>query len=367
MGGKTVKFAAICGWNARYNREYAAYKITGTDLQSKIFLERMKHISKFVNKVVKHTKGMGQARSRDGVYVSPELTQQPIRKTGSLTSLTFGRMGKKGSTASLKRSRSFRENKGQLEQQLREKLEEEARALDKWVSERPRKYREFVVPKLVELASHKVARCLQSPMDVEGLPIHRELKDAVEFRVSPTFDQSLADNKMSFTNGGRSIQYIGKGYSTIVLKTAFDSGFKQGRHAWIIHIDSSRVQGWIQIGVVSKSRFNQGCKTNWDGNPHPYRRGEIARRNNGNFHSGRSELEATMVQETIYLGGYSVGDTVSLQLDFDLRQLQWLKNGELYGGKVPFEDEDPPVYPSVSLDSPGEGVTLAYYTGPIAL
>ncbi len=311
---------------------------------------------------------MGQARSRDGIYVSPELTQQPIRKTGSLTSLTFTKMGKKGSPSSLKRSRSLREQqKEELEQQLREKLEEEAKALDKWVSERPCKYREFVVPKLVELASHTVARSLQSPIDVEGLPIHRELKEAVEFRVSPTFDQSMADNKMSFTNGGRSIQYTGKGYSTTVVKTAFNSGFQQGRHAWIIHIDSSRVQGWIQIGVVSKARCDQSCKTKWDGNPHPFRRGEIARRNNGNFHSGRSELEATMVQETIYLGGYGIGDTVSVQVDFDTRQLQWMKNGELYGGKVSFEEEDLPLYPSISLDSPGEGVTLAYYTGPIAL
>ena len=310
---------------------------------------------------------MGQARSRDGVYVSPELVQQPIRKTGSLTSLSFTKMGKKGSAPSLKRSRSFRDQKDELEQQLREKLEEEAKVLDKWVSERPRKYREFVVPKLLELASHEVARNLQSPMDVEGLPIHRDLKNAVEFRMSPTFDESLADNKMSFTNGGRSVQYTGKGYSTTVVKTAFNSGFSQGRHAWIMHIDSSRVQGWIQIGVVSQSRYKSKCKTNWDGNPHPFRRGEIARRNNGNFHSGRSELEATMVQETIYLGGYSTGDTISLQLDFDMRQLQWLKNGEMYGGKVSFDEDDLPLYPSVSLDSPGEGVTLAYYTGPIAL
>lgn len=312
-------------------------------------------------------KSMGQARSRDAVYISPELSQQPIRKTGSLTSLSFGKMGRKGSNTSLKRSRSFKENKEEQELQLREKLEAEAKQLDKWVSERPHKYREFVVPKLVEMASHTVAKCLHNPLDIEGLPIHRELKEAVEFRLSPTFDQSLADNKMSFTNGGRSIQYTGKGYSTNVMKTSFDTGFTQGRHAWIVHIDSSRVQGWIQVGVVDKTRYDVKCKTTWDGNPHPFRRGEIARRNNGNFHSGRSELEATMVQETIYLGGYAIGDTISIQLDFDIRQMQWLKNGELYGGKVSFEDEVLPLFPSISLDSPGEGVTLAYYTGPIAL
>ena len=134
-----------------------------------------------------------------------------------------------------------------------------------------------------------------------------------------------------------------------------------------MHIDNSRVQGWIQLGVVGKIRYDSQCKTIWDGNPHPFRRGEIARRNNGNFHSGMCELEATMVQETIYLGGYGMGDTISVLVDFDIRQIQWMKNGEAYGGKVSFANDMLPFYPSVSLDSPGEGVTLAYYTGPIAL
>lgn len=253
------------------------------------------------------------------------------------------------------------------EQQLREKIEAEAKEMDKWVSEMPRKCREFAVPKLTDLASSAVADCLNSPLDVEGLPVNRQLKEAVEFRLSPTFDQEISDNKMSFTNGGRSVQYTGKGYSTSVMKTPFNNGLSNGRHAWIIHIDNSRVQGWVQIGVVDKERFDIKCKTTWDGNPHPYRHGEIARRNNGNFHSGRSELEATMVQETIYLGGYGRSDTIGVQLDFNTRQLQWLKNGEPYGGRVSFEEEQRPLYPSVSLDSPGEGVTLAYYTGPLAL
>lgn len=309
---------------------------------------------------------MGQGRSRDTVYVSPELSSQPIRKAGSLTSLSFGRVSKKDSSSSLKRSRSF---KGEMqEQQLREKIETEAKEMDKWVGEKPRKYCEFAVPKLTELVSSVVGKCLTNPLDVERLPVNRELKEAVEFRLSPTFDQEIADRQMSFTNGGRSMQYTGKGYSTTAMKTPFRSGFSNGRHAWIIHIDSSRVQGWIQIGVVDGARYTSSkCKTRWDGNPHPFRSGEITRRNNGNFHSGKSELEATMVQETIYLGGYSVGDTIAVQLDFDMRQLQWLKNGQVYGGKVSFDSERCPLYPSVSLDSPGEGVTLAYYTGPLAL
>ena len=298
------------------------------------------------------------------MYVSPEIQSQPIRKAGSLTSLSFGRMGK--STSSLKRSRSFKEEV--QEQHLREKIEAEAKEMDKWVSEKPRKYREFVVPKLTELASSVVGKSLLNPLDVERLPVNRELKEAVEFRLSPTFDQEIADRQMSFTNGGRSMQYTGKGYSTTAMKTPFRSGFSNGRHAWIVHVDSSRVQGWIQIGVVDEERYKSSkCKTQWDGNPHPFRSGETARRNNGNFHSGKSELEATMVQDTIYLGGYSIGDTIAVQLDFDMRQIQWLKNGEVYGGKVSFESEQCPLYPSVSLDSPGEGVTLAYYTGPLAL
>lgn len=310
---------------------------------------------------------MGQGRSRD-VHISPEVQSQPIRKAGSLTSLPFGRMSRKGSSSStLRRSRSLREEKEAQQQQLREKIEAEAKELDRWVSEMPRKYREFAVPKLTEIASNAVAKCLKSPLDVEGLPVNRDLKEAVEFRLSPTFDQEMADSKNSFTNGGRSIQYTGKGYSTSVVQTPFNSGFSNGRHAWILHVDTSRVQGWIQIGVVDDSRFRSSCKTKWDGNPHPFRSGETARRNNGNFHSGKSELEATMVQETIYLGGYGVGDTIGVQLDFDMRYIQWLKNGEVYGGKVSFDPDQCPLYPSVSLDSPGEGVTLAYYTGPLAL
>lgn len=305
---------------------------------------------------------MGQGRSRETVYVSPESNPQPIRKTGSLTSLTFGKMGRKSSSSTLKRTRSFKDNKEAQERQLREKIETEAKALDKWVSERPKKQREHLVPRLTDLSAVAVARTLVNPLDVEGLPVNRELKDAVEFRLSPTFNHDIADSKIVFSNGARSIQYIGKGYSTSAMKTPFDRGLQHGRHAWIIHIDNSRVQGWIQIGVVDKERMKDKCRTKWDGNPHPFRHGETARRNNGNFHSGRSELEATMVQETIFLGGYGVGDTIAVKVDFDTRQLQWLKNGEDYGGKVPFESG--PLYPSASLDSPGEGVTLAYYTGP---
>ena len=309
---------------------------------------------------------MGQGKSRDRTaYVAPELPPQPLRKTGSLTSLTFGKMGRKSSSNTIKRSRSFKEIKEVQEQQLREKLEAEARELDKWVNEKPKRCREYPVSRLKDLAGIAVARTLENPLDVERLPVNRETKQAVEFRLSPTFDLSLVDSKVVATNGGRTIQYSGKGYSTSIMKTPFNCGLQYGRHAWIVHVDTSRVQGWIQIGVVDHERVKAKCVTAWDGNPHPFRRGEMARRNNGNFHSGRSELEATMVQETIFLGGYGQGDTISVKVDFDARELQWLKNGQDYGGKVFFEPG--PLYPSVSLDSPGEAVTMAYYTGTVVL
>lgn len=306
---------------------------------------------------------MGQGRSRDTAYVAPETAHQPVRKAGSLTSLTFGRMGRKN--GSIKRSRSFRENKEIMEALFRQRIEKEAKDLERWVNERPKKYREHVVPKLVDLSAVVVAQSLQKPTDVEQLPVARDLKDAVQFRLLPTFEETVADAKIVFSNGGHSIQYSGKGYSTTVLKTPFGRGLSRGRHAWIISIDTSRVQGWMQIGVVDQARVDAKCRTTWDGNPHPFRKGEMARRNNGNFHSGRNELEATMVAETIFLGGFAPGDTIALKVDFDMRQLQWLKNGEDYGGRVPFETDI--LHPSVSLDSPGEGVSIVYYTGPTAI
>lgn len=307
---------------------------------------------------------MGQGGSRDTAYVGPETVQQPVRKAGSLSSLSFGKMGRKN--GAVRRSRSFRENREVQEALLRLRIENEMKDLQRWVNERPKKYRERVVPRLVDLSAVTVAQNLHAPADVERLPVPRELKDAVEFRILPAFNESLADSKMAFSNHGRSVKYTGKGYSTTIVKTPFNRGLRRGRHAWIVYVDTSRVQGWMQIGVVDQSRVDAKCRTAWDGNPHPFRKGEIARRNNGNFHSGRNELEATMVQETIFLSGYGTGDTIGIKLDFDMRELHWLKNGEPYGGRVVFE-EGTIFHPSASLDSPGESVSLLYYRGPTAI
>ena len=293
-------------------------------------------------------------------YVAPEVLQQPVvRKAGSLTSLPFGRMGRKNG-AVVRRSRSFRENKEAQEALLKLRIEGEIKNLQRWVNERPKKHREGVVPRLADLAAVTVARNLHGPSDVDSLPVPRELKDAVEFRLLPVFEEKVADPKTVFSDRGRTVQYTGKGYSTNVMKTPFGRGLRRGRHAWIIYVDTSRVQGWMQIGVVDQERVDAKCKTNWDGNPHPFRKGEIARRSNGNFHSGRNELEATMVQETIFLSGFGAGDTIAIKLDFDMREIYWLKNGEPYGNRVMF-DEDTVFHPSVSLDSPGETVSILYY------
>lgn len=317
---------------------------------------------------------MGQGRSKQTAYVCPctdARGHQPIRKTGSLNSINFSRVspGRARRNSSLRHSRSFRHNKEMEEQMLRERIALEADELQQWVGERPKSSKGRRVPLLSEMAASAVASWLRAPLDVEGLPVARELKDAVEFRLSPTFDEALveelAQERLHFSNGGRTIEYCGKGYSTIVMKTPWNKGLSEGRHAWIFYVDNSRVQGWIQIGVVDAERVSERCATHWDGNPHPFRRGEVARRSNGNFHSGESELEATMAYDDVYVGGYTSGDTIALKLDFDRRKIQWMKNGENYGGPVAFTADV--LYPSVSLDSPGEAVSLVYYAGPLAL
>ena len=317
-----------------------------------------------ISSEIESSKKMGQGRSRDMAHVAPEAMHQPVRKAGSLTSISFGRMGRRH--GAVKRSRSFRENREVQEAQLRQRIESEIKELQRWVNERPKKYRERVVPRLVDLAAVAVAQNLRAAADTERLPVPRELKDAVEFRLLPTFNETMADAKITFSDRGRNVQYTGKGYSTTVMKTPFGRGLRRGRHVWIVYVDTSRVQGWMQIGVVDQQRVNFKCQTTWDGNPHPFRKGEMARRSNGNFHSGRNELEATMVQETIFLSGYGAGDTIGIKLDFDMRELYWVKNGEPYGGRVSF-DEDTIFHPSVSLDSPGESVSLLYYSGPTAI
>ena len=79
-----------------------------------------------------------------------------------------------------------------------------------------------------------------------------------------------------------------------------------------------------------------------------------------NFHSGRDAAETTMVDERIFLGGYAKDDTIAIKLDCNKLEISWTRNGEPYGNSVSIPSE--PVWPSVSLDSPGEAVSLVYYT-----
>lgn len=72
-----------------------------------------------------------------------------------------------------------------------------------------------------------------------------------------------------------------------------------------------------------------------------------------------------VLRPSLLVGGFTTGDTLAVQLDLDLGTMQWLRNGEEYGPMEVVSGEE--FFPSVSLDSPGEAVTLAYYCGPVTL
>lgn len=239
---------------------------------------------------------------------------------------------------------------------VRKRISREAKTLKAWVDSRVCKCRE--VPSLSELASLTVASQLREAHDINKLPIFHELKYAVEFRFCPTFDDSEAQEKVQFSNNNRTVVYTGRGYSTNCMKTPFGKGLRNGRHAWLIYVDTSRVVGWMHVGVVNEERKEAGCPTVWDGNPHPFRKGEMSRSSNGNFNSGLQDNRVLAMQ---FAGGYTTGDTIAVKLDFDAGTIQWLRNGEDYG--EPAQIQDDILYPSVSLDSPGESVTLAFYAG----
>ena len=315
---------------------------------------------------------MGQKNTRTAVvYAAPDLSYSyggdlpMLKKAGSLSTIGTRNTltGKREKSSSLRRTRSFTDQQDQEEilrkqMQLRKRVEKEAQELEDWVRQRPTVERE--PSKLQDLAGLSVANTLKTTIDIERLPCERDIKEHVEFLQAPVFDETMADPSVSFSNSGRTIIYNGKGYSTTVLKTPKNHGLTTGRCGWILYIERSRIQGWIQIGVVDQTRWKARCKTLWDGNPHPFRLGEVARRNNGNFHSGRNMSEASIIHESIYVGGYTTGDTISVRVDFDEQEITWMKNGEPYGTPVAFPGG--PLWPSVSLDSPGEAVSLLYYT-----
>lgn len=298
----------------------------------------------------------GPARSSDGA-----TEYSMLKKAGSLSTLAShgGLTGRRDKAGSLRRSMSFNDRLDEAEfvDKLRDRVEKEAKELNEWANNVSIQCPES----LQALSSLVIASSLKTPLDIERLPCKRTIKMLVEFMLLPAFDESIADSSVVFTNGGHTITFNGKSYSTTVLHTPNDRGLYRGRHAWIYYIENSRVQGWMQIGVVDKNRWLQKCKTIWDGNPHPHRKGEVARRSNGNFHSGRDATEATMVHDSIFLGGYTRGDTVAIKLDCEKKEILWTKNGDPYGKPVSISSLGS-VWPSVSLDSPGEAVSLVYYT-----
>ena len=310
---------------------------------------------------------MGQKPSARSGLVYPttsvDVHAGELKKAGSLATIAnHGRLtGKREKAGTLRRTQSF-DRQQELEEakkRLLERAEREANVLNDWVSSRDCKVSQ--PSSLVELASLATAACLRTAMDVERLPCSREIKDQVEYMILPVFDETIiTSDSIAVSNAGHSLVYNGKGYSTTVVKTLHNRGLSRGRYAWMFHIDKSRVQGWMQLGVVSQARWAEKCATKWDGNPHPFREGEMARRSNGNFHSGWSATEATMVHDSIYVGGYGHGDTIGIKLDMDAREISWTRNGEPYG--PPARLGKGSVWPSVSLDSPGEAVSLLYFT-----
>ncbi|XP_065829507.1 uncharacterized protein [Oscarella lobularis] len=182
-----------------------------------------------------------------------------------------------------------------------------------------------------------------------------------------TFDPAYRQNQVELLDDNRTALYVGKGYSTTLMKlpngqTRASSGFTRGRHAWSVRVDVSRCRSWMQIGVVTARRKNEGCPQIFDGKPHPFRADEIALRSDGNIVTGKRDVADTRGSER----GYDTGDIISVRLDMDNRTVQWLKNGKTFQAEPEFVLYADEVYPSVSLDNPKEQVSLLSYFGTAA-
>ena len=176
-----------------------------------------------------------------------------------------------------------------------------------------------------------------------------------------TFDPASRQDQVEFSNENRTVVYVGKGYSTSLVKMPNGQahGFTTGRHAWSVRVDVSRCRSWMQIGIVTSKRKSEGCPQIFDGKPHPFRQGEIALRSDGNMVTGRREIPDTRGSER----GYDTGDVISVRLDMDQKTIQWLKNGRTFQNEPEFMFDDDEVYASASLDNPKEQVTVLNYYG----
>ena len=215
-------------------------------------------------------------------------------------------------------------------------------ALLAWVRAEPTKG----VHSLFDLSKSVVLRRC-SKENIRELPIPETLMGYLD----PSFDDTTRQDKVEFTNAGKTIAYLGKGYSTTLLKT---HALRAGRHAFSVHVDLSRIRSWMQVGVVNGTRQAKGCPQVFDGTPHPFRDGELALRSDGQLLTGKTN-QADGPDMNRQDRAFDTGDIVSVRIDLDKRKLEWLKNGELVKDYT-FEDTD--LYPSVSLDNPKEQVTL---------
>ena len=217
------------------------------------------------------------------------------------------------------------------------------------------------VPSLFFLTSKLISKIIQHHDAIDKLPIFQLLKDCITYHIFPIIDRNFLQENVELLNNGRTLRYRGRGYSTSILFIPKDKGFSRGRYSWLIKIERSRVPGWMQIGVVNTERKLSFLKTIWDGNPHPFRKGEMAQRNNGNYHSGIKPEEGFMNSGSIFSGGYTTGDIISVQLDMNSREISWFKNCENYGSPMIINGTE--FFPSISLDSPLEEVSvLALYS-----
>ena len=270
--------------------------------------------------------------------------------------------------AALSKSKRFMRKKSRNSQSARDSIPDINLNSSKYTEEKARlklwTYREntcFCIPSLLFLTSKLISIYIQDHDAIDRLPIFQLLKDCITYHIFPIIDRNFLQENVEILNNGRTLRYRGRGYSTSILFIPRDKGFIRGRYSWLIKIERSRVPGWMQIGVVNTERKLNFLKTIWDGNPHPFRKGEMAQRNNGNYHSGIKPEEGFMNSGSIFSGGYTTGDVISVQLDMYTHEISWFKNGEIYGSPMIINGTE--LFPSISLDSPLEEVSvLALYS-----
>ena len=166
------------------------------------------------------------------------------------------------------------------------------------------------------------------------------------------FDEETKQDKVDLTNSNRTAAYLGRGYSTTLVKT---DPLQKGRYSFSVFVDLSRIRSWMQIGVVTTDRKEKGCPQVFDGTPHPFREGELALRSDGALLTGKKETSDAPDMNR-HDRAYDTGDIISVQIDMESRKIEWFRNNASVKTAELLDDQ--PVYPCVSLDNPKEQVTL---------